>query len=177
MAAGLLAILKAWFSVCTFHLGPRDMPAAGVFFLFSIALYALASTVLLLPYETLPVAVLSGVVDTAMLLALTWILLTAHGLRARFLQTGAALAGTGFLFSLFALPLFLLRAWTGDDSPLVLLVSLLLLALIIWNIAVMAHILRHAVAASFTVGILLAIGYVWLITVVLSTITSAEAAA
>lgn len=178
MLTAATAILRAYFLLCILRSEPRDMPAAGAFFALSVTLYVLSGIALVLVYQPLPLAILSAVVETVLLLALTWILLIAHGLRSRFIQTATAMAGTGFLFSLFSLPLFLFRPWAenGGGSPLLLIVSILLLFLVIWNIAVLAHILRHAVSASFAMGVLLAIGYVWIITASLSFITPESAA-
>jgi len=163
MFASSLAIVRAYFAVCTFRLGPQDLPAAGVFLLISLVLYALASTALVLPARELPVAVLSGTTETALLLLITWVLLRLRGVPQRFRQTATALTGTGFLFSLVALPLFCLHGVSA--GPLLLaVIGLLVLSLVVWNVAVMAHILRHALSASFPMGVLLAMGYIWLIT-------------
>lgn len=177
MLAEVTTILRAYFLLCIFRSEPRDMPAASAFLIFSVALYVLSGTALALVYQPPPLAILSAIVETALLLALTWILLAVHGLQSRFIQTATAMAGTGFLFSLFSLPLFLFRPWVenGSESPLLLLVSMLLLFLVLWNITVLAHILRHAVSASFTMGVLLAIGYVWVITATLSFIVPESA--
>lgn len=170
MPAAAIAILKAYYRICLFRGEPRDMPAATAFLVFSAGLYTLAGGILVLVYQSLPAAIFSALLETVLLLALTWLLLATFGLRSRFNQTASALTGSGFLFSLFSLPLFLLRPWEGNagGSPLLALVSLALLFLFGWNIAVIGHILRHALSTRFAAGILLAIGYVWLITAVLS---------
>lgn len=178
MFVAATTILKTYFSLCLFRSEPRNMPAAGAFCVFSVALYVLSGIALVLVYQPLPHAILSGIIETALLLVLTWILLVAHGLRSRFIQTVTALAGTGFLFSLFSLPLFLLlpREGAGNESPFLAVISLFLLFLVGWNIAVLAHILRHAVSSSFAMGIVLAVGYVWIITAILSFIVPESAA-
>jgi len=172
MLDAAITILRAYFQLCLFRSEPRDMPVAGAFLIFSAVLYGLSGIGLALIYQPPSLAILSGAVETALLLGLTWLLLSAYGLRSRFIQTATAITGTGFLFSLFSLPFFLLRPWAenGNDSPLLLLVSMLLLFLMTWNITVLAHILRHAVSSSFALGVLLAVGYVWLITATLSLI-------
>ncbi|MEX2524228.1 MAG: hypothetical protein WD750_04660 [Gammaproteobacteria bacterium] len=169
MPAAAIAILKAYFRICLFRGEPREMPAATAFLVFSAGLYTLAGMLLVLVYQSLSAAVLSALLETALLLGVIWLLLAAFRLQSRFNQTASALTGSGFLFSLFSLPLFLLRPWEGDagGSPLLALVSLALLFLFGWNIAVIGHILRHALSTRFAAGILLAIGYVWLITAAL----------
>jgi len=49
------------------------------------------------------------------------------------------------------------------------------LCLVVWNVAVMAHILRHALSASFPMGVLLAMGYIWLITMGMTAILPGQA--
>ena len=171
MFASALTIFRAFFSVCIFRLGPQDLPAAAVFYFLSLSLYALASTALMLPLQRdLPAALLAGCAETALLLLITYVLLRLRGVPARYRQTGTALTGTGFLFSMAALPLFYLRTAYGGDAGLSLGTGLLALALIVWNVVVMAHILRHALSASFPMGVLTAIGYVWLISVAMTVI-------
>lgn len=170
MTAAAFAILKAFLRICLFRSEPRHLPAATAFLIFTAALYLLAGAALALVYQSLPVALLSALLETALLLAVTWVLLAAFGLRSRFIQTATALTGSGLLFTLFSLPLFLLRPWEaeGGGSPFLVLVSLALLFLLGWNIAVIGHILRHALSTRFAAGILLAVGYVWFITATLS---------
>jgi len=166
-----LTIFRTYFSVCTFRRGPQDMPAAAIFLVLSLLLYGLASAALVLPVRAAGTAVIAGTMETGLLLLLTWGLLWLRGLPTRFRQTGTALTGTGFLFSMAALPLFYLRYTYGSDMA-----ALLALALIVWNVAVMAHILRHAMSASFAMGVLLAMGYIWIITTVMALVTPEYAA-
>ena len=53
--------------------------------------------------------------------------------------------------------LMLLRLPEGDADAA--LPSLLIVVLMVWSIAVIAHILRHALSSSYAVGILLALLY------------------
>jgi hypothetical protein len=175
MFSGVLTIFRAYFSVCTFRLGPQDLPAAVVFLIISLILYGLASVALVLPVRAAATAVLAGAAETGLLLLLTWGLLWLRGLPARFRQTATALAGTGFLFSMAALPLFSLRYAYDGNAAVILAVGLLVLALVIWNVAVMAHILRHAMSVSFAMGVLLAMGYIWVITTVMALLTPESA--
>ena len=79
----------------------------------------------------------------------------------RFEQTLSALTGTGTLMGLLALPLMV---WIVQQSPDgdIALPSLLLLGLMAWNIAIMAHILRHALNTPIWGGALYALGYTFL---------------
>ena len=175
MFSGVLTIFRAYFSICTFRRGPQDLPTAAVFLVLSLTLYGLASAALVLPARAAATAMLAGAAETGLLLLITWGLLRLRGVPARFRQTGTALTGSGFLFSMAALPLFYLRSAYGSDAAMILVVGLLVLALVVWNVAVMAHILRHALSASFAMGVLLAMGYIWVITTVMTLITPESA--
>jgi len=177
MFSSSLTIIRAYFAVCTFRLGPQDLPAAAAFFFLSLILYSLASAALALPVRNVPGALLDGALETTLLLAITWGLLRLRGVPARFRQTGAALTGTGFLFTTVALPLLYLRTEYGSEPLAILVIGLLVISLVVWNVAVMAHILRHALSASFPMGVLLAMGYIWLITTAMTLLTPAQAAA
>ena len=67
--------------------------------------------------------------------------------------------GTGAILGLFALPLLFMQMQTGDQPAL--LPSVLILGLMIWNLSVAGHILRHAISAPFFVGVLLALVYMY----------------
>jgi hypothetical protein len=71
------------------------------------------------------------------------------------------LTGAGALMGLLALPLmsWIVYQQPGGDTQLP---SLLLLALMVWSIAVMAHILGQAFDTSVWVGALYALGYTFL---------------
>lgn len=176
MYTGILTLFRAYFSICTFRRGPQDLPAAAALLLLSLCLYGLSSVAMVLPARALPAALLAGCVDTGLLLAITWVLLHLRGVPARFRQTGTALTGTGFLFAVASLPLLYLRGVYGVETDAAVLVMLLVLLLVVWNIAVMAHILRNALSAPYPMGVLLAIGYIWLINSAMTLLTPAPAA-
>jgi hypothetical protein len=84
------------------------------------------------------------------------LLLWLTGYRARIVQTLTALAGSGFILSLLAMPLLLLMSGMQSNTSLL---ALLLLILNLWSLLVMAHILRHALSVGFMLAGVLAFGY------------------
>jgi len=71
---------------------------------------------------------------------------------ARLTQTLTALAGTGTLLGLCALPVIqLLSSGQATGQPS-LLASMLWLLLFGWNLVVVAHIMRHALSVNFPVA-------------------------
>ena len=107
------------------------------------------------------VALLQILLDMVLLAGLLYLMLILHRHPGRFEQTLTALTGSGTLMGLLALPpmLWIVRQGPQRRQPVP---SLLMLALMVWSIAVMAHILRHAFNTSVWIGALYALGYTFL---------------
>jgi hypothetical protein len=164
MQSPLIMLYRLYFGICRFRRQPQDVPYSRELFGLTLAGYMLACVALNLVSYPLQPALTAGVVEGILLVAVTWALLGLRRLPQRWLQTATALAGVGTLFTLLAIPLFLWlsagQAAAGRGGP----AAILILMLIVWNIAVMAHVLRHALSGPFALGVLLALGYVILIT-------------
>jgi len=135
----MTALLQLFINLCRLRSTPQDLPTSHFLMMLTAAGYFLVG---------LAVSLLEPV-DTLMLAALAWLSLWIIGKTPRFTQTYTALAGTGVLFGLLGWPLitFLQGLPEGQGSSL----SLLLLGLIIWNIMVIGHILRHALGIMMRV--------------------------
>ncbi len=157
-------IFRPFFEICLFRQRPQDLPASRELFWLVLSLYALLSAVLSYSVQTLSTAVLSGLIEAAMLLIITWLFLFLRSVPARYLQTTTALAGTGVLFSTLAFPLFYWRVYAAGTPVILALNSMLVIFLILWNIAVMAYILRNALSSSYLLGVLSALAYIAIIT-------------
>ena len=79
-----------------------------------------------------------------------------------------ALAGTGVIFNLVATPPYFFLVNLPEGHSLLVLLFLLVIILMVWNIAVMTHILRHALDASVALGLLVSLIYVLLNTFMVS---------
>lgn len=108
-------------------------------------------------HETLPFTFITVLIDTSLMLILAYTSLWISGHNERAIQTVTALAGTGGIFMLASAPfsIWLLNVPTGESS-----ISLLFLtALMFWNVAVIGHILRHALGIPIWAGFTIAIIY------------------
>lgn len=98
--------------------------------------------------------------STVLVLALCWIALKLRGLSNRYVQTASALAACGIAFSLLILPVVWmlgpLPTPPAQLAPHQVLLGWVMLAVLLWSLAVTAHILRHALDASFAFGLALA---------------------
>ena len=145
----LLKLFKLYMDICLLRVGPQDLPASQSALTLSLLAYAATSIALSVLTHSFENNVLYGLADTLTLAAFTYFLLTVRQLPQRFTQTLSALAVTGAIIGLFALPLILIP----NVTPLPLLL------ITVWNLAVTGHILRHALNVSLPMGILASMGY------------------
>lgn len=138
---------------------PQDLPCSRFLMLLSIGSYLLMGLVIALLDQSPGLALLSAGVDTALLMGLAYLPLWIRGYQDRGTQTVTAFAATGTVFELIGWPLVAYLQQVNADDPSSL--SLLLLVLIIWNIVVLGHILRHAVEVPMWIGSGIALLYIY----------------
>ena len=149
------AVIDLFLDICLFRKGPQDAPASTLLLAIAIVAYVLVGLVLF-GIEVGPTqALLQIVVEGGALLGFTYLTLLASGYRNRILQTTIAMVGTDALISTSALPLVVVALYTQEGQ----IAYALLLALTLWHLAVIAHILRHALSRSYSHGLVLAIAY------------------
>lgn len=152
-------LLDLFLAICLLRKGPQDVPVSEVLMRLTIALYLALGLVVGLLELALPLAIAQTVLELGLMIAITYALLRLRGLAQRFQQTVTALAGTGALVGVVALPVitWLLHAHQQETDATI--PSLLYLALLVWRVVVIGHILRHALAVQALVGNALAMGY------------------
>ena len=155
----MLLLIRAWFDICLFRKGPEDLPASGFLCGLSLACYVLVSFLVASASSGIVAGVQLAALDVVMLIVFVSVLLYLQTKTERLGQTLSAMAGSGSLMGLFAVPLVLL---VDPGLPADQLSPLLIgswLSLLVWNIFVMAHIMRHALSTSFAVGLGAAVLY------------------
>lgn len=112
-------------------------------------------------------SIASSLLGTLLVVALTQSFLLFRGLGERFFPTLNAMVGTDLIFGLVAVPL---SAWfyNAPDSGISQLLSLVLIA---WSIAVTAHIMRHSLSVTPSIGFLAAMSYTFVSFFIASLIT------
>jgi hypothetical protein len=105
-----------------------------------------------------------ALLELAMLTVFVVLLLYLLGKPARIRQTLSALTGAGTLLGLPAL-LLVIAAPEQEASPL----SMAWLMLLVWNLLVTAHIMRHALSSSLAIGLAVALLYILVSTQVIVT--------
>ncbi len=148
--------LWSWLQQCLLRRAPQDDPVSTTALLQALSGYTLIDLVQASASSSLPIALGMTLVDALLMVVFSWVVLRIAGYTQRFVQTLTALAGTGMILGLLALPLVQLAASAHrNDEPMTDLV-LGWLMLLVWSISVQAHIFRHALTVRFGTGLLLA---------------------
>jgi hypothetical protein len=163
----------AFWQIILFRQGPQSLADSRALlklviaanFLLSMPLLALVSlsqgtlsevqVVLLLVTETL--------LNLSVVALFVFMVLKYFGFLHRYRQTLTALLGTDAVFTVLMMPLFLLLYLSAQnqDSAAIALAALLafvmMIVLVLWSLAVYAHIFAHTLSRSFRFGVVLAV--------------------
>ena len=156
----MYTLVRPFVDLCLLRARPQDLPASRLLLVLTLIAHTLTGILASLQVLPASTALLAGITGTLMLAGMATLLLNIQGKRERITQTLSALAGSMAMLDLIALPL---SAWwdrshSGDsiDNPLP---AFLLLALLGWNLAVMGHVLRHALGVAWFLGIAIAVAF------------------
>ncbi len=152
-------LLNVFVNICLLRAGPQDVPAASVVLALATGAYVGIGILVALASYPLIQALLLSALDTLLLAVIAQLGLRWRGHAQRFQQTFSALTGSGALLSLVSWPFMLILLRLPEGAADAALPSLLIVLLMFWNIAVIAHILRRALSSSYAVGVLLALLY------------------
>ncbi len=152
------AIVVPFIDICFLRIGPQDLPASRFLLRLTLGGFFAAVTFSgLFVVEPIKAPAL-GFVATVLLVALVHLALKTNKLPERTGQTITAMAGTGIFFHLLVAPIqALMNPITQSNPPSEL--ATLVLGILIWNLVVEGHILRHALSAPYIVGLTLAIAF------------------
>lgn len=98
------------------------------------------------------------ILNIAITMFFSYIVLASLELKARFVQTMSALVGVGIVFNLLAWPLLMQLAEENQAETITAATSFLVLLLMSWELLVVAHIYRHALNAKMGHAIILSLG-------------------
>jgi len=148
--------LGSWLQQCLLRRAPQDDPLSYSALQWSLAAYVVMDLLQARTSSDWPVSLGMTLLDTLVMVLFAWTVLLLMKKSARLVQTLTALAGTGTILGIVGLPLILQAAQTRaqDGPPGILLLGWVLL--LVWSIAVQAHIFRHALSTGYGGGLLLA---------------------
>ncbi|MEN8178206.1 MAG: hypothetical protein ABFS39_06240 [Pseudomonadota bacterium] len=148
-------LLNFFVDLCLLRAVPQDLTGSSFLLIATAALNLVVGVVMIADARIgVMTALMESLFDLMLMLSVLYVGLRLHGNLARFQQAATALMGSGFLLGLLALPLV---AWSHHSESSE--AGLLLLALIIWSMVVMGHILRHTFDTRFSLGLGMAMLY------------------
>ena len=151
----LKPLLNFFVDLCLLRAAPQDLPGSSFLLIVTVALNVMIGVIMIVDTHVgVLIALLESLFETALMLAALYFGLKYHGSLVRFQQAATALMGSGLLLGLLALPLV---AWSHHSESSE--AGLLLLALVIWSMVVMGHILRHTFDTRFNIGLGIAVLY------------------
>lgn len=159
----MIVVLRRFIDICLLRAGPQDLPASRFLAIIALLMYSAVGLMLAIYNVALPRAVLVVAVDIGVLAGLLFLLLWIRDLLNRYLQAFTAFLGSGAILQAVILPVSLLQP-NGAEEPVtaaMVVVSLLLWVWLLWGLLVVAHILRHSVSTTFSVGAMLGLLYMF----------------
>lgn len=164
----MLTLLKVFIDITLWRKGPQHLPASGlllaltvaVYFVWSVALGSLAELLVADVKDRPQYPLVANVVlEIAITLVWWWLVLAMFKRTERFWQSAAALVGTDIVISPIAIGTGVVMLRVGQASPLALPAGLLFVAAVVWQVLVIAHILRNALEITLFPAIVLTLLY------------------
>ena len=175
MVKTITTLFKAFFDLCLFRRKPQDLPQSIELLIVCLVTYILINFLVGLNTSTTLRAIQASFLETLFISMITVIILKLNKHTERWLKTLMAIMGTGCVISLLALPLFI-GIFTLDAGKAVQSVILMVyLVLLVWNIAIMGHILRHALETTMGVGVLFALIYIVITSILIGALVPPQA--
>lgn len=155
----MFALLDPFVRLCLLTRNPQDLPVSALLMKLTLAGYLLVSVLIETPTLGLGQSVVQSIIEVGILYGYTLLMLRLARRPERLTQTVSALAGSGILLSLVALPFaYLPDAMITGAPPGP--TDYFYLGLMIWSLAVYGHIYRHALSGGMLAGFLASIGFV-----------------
>lgn len=153
----MLVLVRHFYQLLTMQRAPQDFPASGFLLALVVAAYTVAGFLahLAMAGEWL-YALLRSILGVSLVLAGSGLLLTMFGRTSRWLQTAIALVGGEAFIGFASLP-FVFVVTQGISN---IFLELSLLMFLVWQIAFVGNVWRHALQTNMLVGILLAVGLI-----------------
>lgn len=151
-----MPLIRLFLDISLFNKGPQDTPAST----FLLALTVAANLIVGIGLSVLEAdwadALVQSLAGSFLLAGFLWIALSVTRKLSRFLQTATAAFGCDTLIGAVAAPLLSGSQLTPEGKGVA---GILLSLLLLWQITVIGHIVRHALSVPFMAGLGLAFVY------------------
>ena len=152
-------LFKRLINICLLAKGPQDLPYSVTLFRLLLLVYFISGLLSLLSTVSAELAFMVMLVDLFILLSFSWLCLMAFKKQPRFVQMIIALTGVGSLFNLLSIPMMIQIEAGKQAGQIPAELSFLLLFLISWNLAVVAHIFRESFGVRLLAAFVLTLAY------------------
>ena len=146
----MFEILKLFYDIALFKKGPQDVPFSKFLTQLTLLSYAFVSFLMFFMSSHWTKALLQVAADIFVVIVFTRITLFITRKSGRYQQTFCALLGTDMFISLCAIPPT--ASMIAPNGTIADLGVLVMIGLMLWHLAVIGHIFRHALSESFSFG-------------------------
>lgn len=162
----MASVLQLFAEMLRLRAAPQDLPARDDLLLGSVVAAAATAMLALRSLYPLDLAAARIALDLALQLVFVLAILRLVGHPERFRQTFSALCGTGAILVLLTWPLNDILASREPESGIAAGAVVLLFGIYAWSVLVTGHILRHALGLTLGRGVLVALAYVFVATLI-----------
>ena len=156
----LLTLVRPFVAILAHREGPEDLPASQFLLGLVIACHLVVSAMVVSVSNGGDVRVYAmPLIGTVAQFAFFAMLLSVMGFRSRILQTLIAVFGTDVLLNGIVVPMALASGTPDAPSPLAPLLSLAMIVVMLWSLAVKGHILQRAVGLPYFVGVIISLAF------------------
>ena len=143
------SLIQIFWDICLLRRGPQVLPYSLALLGLVLFLQTLLGILFIAITKFSLDNIIISILNTGFMVLLYTAVLLLFSHIDRLVQTLTAVAGCDVLLGLIGLPLIILGVWFGQDSEILAMFWLILL---LWNILVAAHILRHALVIPLIAG-------------------------
>ena len=157
-------ILLRFIDICRLRAAPQDLPTSKVLMAITLFAYGVIALFLTVGEMGLGTAIQVGVADAALLAGLAYIMLWVRDVTERYVQMVTAMAGSCALLELLLWPLLMLQQYGADGGGMFFIVTaiILLWGWLIWEVAIIANIVKHGLDASIWMALIISFFYIFI---------------
>lgn len=156
----LMKFILQFTDVCLFRSGPDSLPANNQLLQLVLLAYFCVSVLMNQIDMSLRISLWIGISDLVVLMTFLYLLLRTNNYLPRYQQTLMAMAGTGSLLGLLAMPLLWAFHQYAEQSDTANFILFALMLVMFWSLMVTAHIIRRALETTAPKAVALSVLYV-----------------